>query len=216
MALPHVHSKHMELIVLIYPNKLPPLLTNNATAIHLLHTSEEANLLPAQWASFRRPEELERAGTAYARVATGSEFGVRNVAETDDALVFVLLCDFRVARHGLHRTNTVESLGHSASEKDEMIFLFKLQPQARRLFRTKPDNDPRHAGNLVPRQTLDFVDRECHILYFQIRPVNGLLRPEREIVCCPIHKHKRFAVAVDAFGLWVEGNVETKIHDGVV
>ena len=185
----------------------------------LLHTGEEADLLPAQWAGFRRLDEPKRAGAAHTSVATGREFGIDSVAETDDARVLVLTCELRVARHGLHGWNTVESLGHRASEKDELVILLnvKLQPQTRRLFRPDTaDNDPSHAGNLTPLQTFDLVDRECHILYFQFRPVNRLLRPEREIVHFPIHKHKRFAVTVDALGLWVKGNVETKIHDSVV
>jgi hypothetical protein len=83
----------------------------------------------------------------------------------------------------------------------------KLQSHASRPFQT-PNNESSHAGNGLPWQTLDIVDGKSHILDSQVRAVDALLWPEREVVWNPVHIHKRFVVAVDTSGLGVEGNVK--------
>ena len=83
----------------------------------------------------------------------------------------------------------------------------ELQSHASRPFQS-PNNESSHAGNFLPRQTLDMFDGKSNILDSQVRAVDALLWPEREIVWNPVHIHKRFVVAVDTSGLGVEGNVK--------
>jgi len=187
---------------------------------------EETDLLPAQWAWFLGLHEFERAGAADTHRAAGGELGIRSVVETDEAFVLIILCDFRVARHGHHRSNAVGHSAHGPSEKDELIFLHavvfeielgrKAEPYAIRLHIARTANDNScHAGNRFPGQTLGVIDGDRHILNLQRRAAEALLRPGREIVRCPRHKHERFAFSiavVDASGLWVEGHVKAKIH----
>ena len=177
------------------------------------HTREETNPLSAQRACLRSLDEFERTGAADTGIATRSELGIHNVDKTNDALVFAFLCQPSFARHGLHRTRAVEIPWHGSREKDEVVLRGKLQPQtSRRPLRRKPDSNTRHTGNRIPRQTLDIINGQRHILYFQIRAVNAPLRPESEVISFSVNIHKRLAVAVDALGLRVERNVEAQIH----
>ena len=83
-------------------------------------------------------------------------------------------------------------------------------PNTDRIFQGRPEENLRLARNRRPGQTPDFLNGERHVLDFLFCAEDALMRPLREIIRLSVDAHKRFSVAVYAFGLCVEGIVEAR------